>query len=148
MYCQYYSGPLESFTSAKKAVIVKIYLVITILKLKPYNNFNLRSYRGICNNFIFLPQNPWSLLNLLPLKTTFFNNVVRVVWVDKTLSQYEQLSRFVNIRKHCVILALHWLMINNLLHENIEINQHLHKIWEDEFISFGIINSMIYWNFY
>lgn len=37
-------------------------------------------------------------------------------------------------------------MANSLLYENIKINHHLLKIWEDEFISFNIMDSIIHCN--
>lgn len=51
-----------------------------------------------------------------------------------------------NIQKYFIILALYWLIVNNLLYENIEINQYLLKIWEEEFIFFNIIDSIVHGN--
>ena len=144
--CQYYPRLLEDFTSTEKAVIARAHPVIKILKLRPNNSFNLGSYRSVCGHSVLLPQNPGPLLNLLPSEKTSVNNVVKVVWAGKTLPQPDQLSEFVSIRKHYAILALHWLMANNLLYENIEINQYLLKTWEDEFILFGIMNSIVHCN--
>ena len=56
-YCQYYPSLLEEFTSAEETVIAKTYLVITILKLKPNNKFNLGSYKNVCGYSMLLPQN-------------------------------------------------------------------------------------------
>ncbi len=55
--CQYYLAPLEDLTSARKAVIVRVYPITTILKLRPNNNFNSGTYRGIRGHSILLPQN-------------------------------------------------------------------------------------------
>ena len=142
--CQYYLGPLKGFTSAEKAVIARVHTVITILKLKPNNSFNPGSYRGVCRHFVLLSQNLGPLLSLLPSKTTSVDDIVRVLWAGKTLPHPKQLSGFVSIQKYCVILTLHWLIANNPLYENIEINQRLLKIWEDEFF---IMDSMVHCNY-
>ncbi len=52
--CQYYPAPLKDLTSAEEAVIIKVYLVVTILKLRPNNSFNLGTYRGVCRYSILL----------------------------------------------------------------------------------------------
>ncbi len=50
---------------------------------------------------------------------------MRVVWAGKTSPQPEQLSGFVSIWKHRIIEALQWLVANNPLYENIQINHRL-----------------------
>ncbi len=127
MCCQYYPVLLEHLTSAEEAVIARAHLVVTILKLKPNNNFNPGTYRGICRHSVLLFQNPRPVFTLLLLEMTSIDNVVQVVWAGKTLPQSQQLSGFVNIQKHGVIGALQWLMANNLLYENIQINCYLLK---------------------
>ncbi len=82
--CQYYPAPLEDLTSAEKAVIARTHPVVIILKLRPNNSFNPRTYRGVCRYSVLLPQNPGPLLTLLLLLTTSVDDVVRVVWVGKT----------------------------------------------------------------
>ncbi len=104
--CQYYPTLLEDLTSTKKAVIAKGYPVVTILKLKPNNNFNPGIYRGIHRHSVLLPQNPGLLLTLFPSETTFVDDILRVVWVGKTSPQPEPLCGFVSIQKHCIIGAL------------------------------------------
>ena len=79
LYCQYYPAPLETLTSAEKVVITRTYLVVIILKLRPKNNLNLGTYKGICRHFVLWPQNLGPLLIFLPLKTTSVDHVVRVV---------------------------------------------------------------------
>ncbi len=74
------------------------------------------------------------------------DDVVRVVWVDKMSPQPEQLSGFVSIRKHRVIGALQWLVANNPLYENIQINHRSLKTWEDEFIPSGIMDNIVHCN--
>ncbi len=38
---------------------------------------------------------------------------------------------------------MQWLVANNLLYENIQINHHLLETWEDKFISSGIMDSIV-----
>lgn len=93
---------------------------------------------------MLLPQNPGPLLDLLPSETTLVDEVVKVMWGDKSLPQPKQLSAFVSIQKDCVIGALHWLITNNLLYKNIGINHRLFETLNDKFIPFGIMDTMVY----
>ncbi len=79
LYCQYYPAFLKDHISAKEAVIARTHLVVIILKLKPNNSFNPGTYKSVRKQFLLLPQNLGPLLTLLPSKTTFVNDVVRVV---------------------------------------------------------------------
>ncbi len=74
--CQYYPASLEDLTSAEEAVIARAHLVVTILKLRPNNSFNPRTYRGVRGYSMLLPQNPRPLLTLLPSKMTSVDDVV------------------------------------------------------------------------
>ena len=58
LYCQYYPLQSNGFITAKEVVIVKAYLIITILKLRPNNKFNPRSYWAIQAHFMLPLQNP------------------------------------------------------------------------------------------
>lgn len=55
--------------------------------------------------------------------------------------QLKQLSRFVSIQKDHIIMALNWLIANNLLYENIKINYHLFKTWINKFIHNSSLQS-------
>ena len=74
--CQYYPTLLEDLTSAEEAVIARIYPVVTILKLKPNNSFNPGTYKGVYGYSVILPQNPGSLLTILPSEIIFIDDVV------------------------------------------------------------------------
>ena len=41
---------------------------------------------------------------------------------------------------------MNWLVANNFLYKNIEINQHLFDIWEDKFISSSITNNIVHYD--
>lgn len=56
---------------------------------------------------------------------TYINNVLQIVWAAKLSSKAKDLSRFLTIRKRHIIDALHWLIANNLLYKDIEINYRL-----------------------
>ncbi len=111
-----------------------------------HDSFNPGTYRGVRGHSVLLPQNPGPLLILLLSETTSIDDVVRVVWAGKTSPQSEQLSGFVSIRKHCVIGALQWLVANNPLYKNIQINYCLLETWEDEFIPSGIMDNIVHCN--
>lgn len=49
-----------------------------------------------------------------------------------------------SIQEYCIIGALQWLMANNSLYEDIQINYHLLETWEDKFISSNIMDSIVY----
>lgn len=79
LYYQYYFELLKDFTFAEKVIIARIYLVISILKFRLNNSFNLRLYKGICKYFVFLPKNSRPFFNLLPLETTSAKHIVRII---------------------------------------------------------------------
>lgn len=54
LYCQNYLVVLENFNIAKKTIIARAHSIITILKLKLNNKFNLRFYRKIQGYTIIL----------------------------------------------------------------------------------------------
>ena len=56
LYCQYYLAFLQDLASVDKTVIAKTDLVITILKLRPNNSFNLQIYRIFVNILCFCPK--------------------------------------------------------------------------------------------
>ncbi len=51
-----------------------------------------------------------------------------------------------SIWKYHIIRTLHWLVANNLLYKNIQINNCMLGIWEDKLILFDIIDSIIYYS--
>lgn len=89
LYYQYYFAWLKDLIFVEKDAIARIYLVISILKLKFKNNFNLGLYESVCGYFVLLPLNLEPLLILLSLKTTCMNNLMRIVWAGKILPQPE-----------------------------------------------------------
>lgn len=141
--CEHYPCILEGLTSAEETIIAQAHPVITILKLSSNNSFNLAWYRYVCRYSVLLPQNPGSLLDLLLSKITPIDKVVRVIWAYKSLPQPKQLSAFVSIQKYYVIGILRWLITNNPLYKNIEINHWLLTTWDDKFISSDIIDIIV-----
>ncbi len=51
-----------------------------------------------------------------------------------------------SIWKHRVMGALQWLVANNLLYENFQINHRLLETWEDEIIPSGIMDNIVHCN--
>ena len=97
LYCQYYSASLKDLISAEEGVIAKVYLVITIMKLRLNNSFKPGIYKSVYGYFMLLPPNLGPLLILLPSETTSVDNIIQVVWASKILLLPEQLSEFVSI---------------------------------------------------
>ncbi len=48
-----------------------------------------------------------------------------------------------SIQKHRVIGALRWLIAHNLLYKNIGINHRLLETWDEQFILFSIMDTMV-----
>ena len=105
-YCQNYPSALENLSIADKVVIARAHLVVTILKLRPNNTFNLGGYRGIRGHAVLLFQHLGPLLTLLPSDSAAFEDVVCIVWLGSILPQRKDLQKFVSIRKHRIIKLL------------------------------------------
>lgn len=74
--CYYNLLLLDSFLFIKEVIITKVYPIVIILKLRPNNSFNPKSYRGVRRHFILLSQNLDLLLNLLPSEVMLVKNVI------------------------------------------------------------------------
>ena len=125
---------MTNFSIAKKAIITRVHLIITILKLRPNNRFNLRSYREIQGYAIILSQNSRSLLTLLLSDLATFEDVMRIIWLRSTFLQYKNLQKFESVKKYQIIKVLEWLKLHNSFYHNISINYPLLNTWENKFI--------------
>lgn len=106
LYCQNYLSALENFNITEKFVIVKAHLIVTILKLRPNNIFNLGVYKEIRDYAVLLSQNSGPLLTLLLSDLAAFKDVVYIIWLESTLFQRKNLQKLVSIRKHRIINVL------------------------------------------
>lgn len=71
LYCQHYYGPLEGLTSDEKVVISRADPVIIILKLKPNNSFNPKSYKSVCRLLSSFVLKSRAIAQLIALKNNF-----------------------------------------------------------------------------
>lgn len=97
---------MENFSIDEKVVIARAHLVVTILKLKPNNKFNIGAYKGIRGHIVFLPQNRGQLLILLLFDFASFEDIIHIIWLGSTLSQCKDLQKFIFIRKQQIIKVL------------------------------------------
>lgn len=144
LYCQHYPCMLEGLTFTEKVIIVLAHLVISILILRPNNNFNLKSYRSVCKHSMLLPQNSKLLFDLLSWKITPVDKIVKNICGSKSLLRPKQWSAFVSIQEHYIIGVLSWLIINNFLYKNTKINHRFFETWNKDLILSGIIDTIIY----
>ena len=84
--CQNYLLALENVSITEETILVRVYLVVTILKLKPNNRFNPESYRGIWVHVVILLQNSRPLLTLPPSDLAAIKAIIRIVWLRSNLS--------------------------------------------------------------
>lgn len=85
-YCyQNYFLVLKNLSIAKKAVIAKVYSIVTILKLKPNHKFNPKAYKKIRSQAIFLLQNLRLLITIFLSNLAIIKDVMHIVWLQFTL---------------------------------------------------------------
>lgn len=80
-YCQNSLVVLKNLNIIEKAIIAKVHLVVTILKLKPSNKFNLGFCRGTWDHIVILFQNPGPLLTLFASNLSATENIVYIIWL-------------------------------------------------------------------
>lgn len=68
---------------AKEIGITYTYLVVSILKLRPFVVFNLIAYTYIKSHTVILPQNSDFLLNLLFFLILALHNIICIFWAGQ-----------------------------------------------------------------
>lgn len=84
LYSQHYPLQLDGLTTVEEVMIVGVYHVVTILKLRPNGKFNPGSYWRIQRYSMLLSQNLGPLFTLLPLEITSINNILQIVWANRS----------------------------------------------------------------
>ena len=77
--CQLYPVVFFCLSMAEEVVIACAHPIISILKLRPNGSLNLAAYHAINRHVILLPQNPSSLLTLLPSPEIELHDLICVV---------------------------------------------------------------------
>lgn len=83
MDCQSYSLVLVDLSITEKAAIMRIYLVVSILKLRLSGIFNPAAYNCIKKHTVFLLQNLSLLFNLFFSPLVALYNMICIVWIGR-----------------------------------------------------------------
>lgn len=86
LYCQTYYLALKNPNIAKEPVIIRVYFVITILKLRPNNRLNSRSYKKIRDYAIILSQNLGPFLTLLLFDLFVIEDIMYIIQLESNLT--------------------------------------------------------------
>lgn len=133
--CHQFPTELEDLTLVEEGVIARAHQLVSILKLRPASRTSPDSiYKGIRGHAVVLPQNPGSLVGMLPSSTFQVEDIIRVVWASDKPCTEDELRPFLTVRKHKVYAALQWLRHNNPLYQEIIINHDKLDKWPNEFI--------------
>lgn len=81
--CKSYPIVLDCLFMIEKAVIICIYLVISIFKLRPNGGFNLIPYYRIKDHTVLLPHNTFFLLISLSFSWLALHSWICVVWYKR-----------------------------------------------------------------
>lgn len=90
-----------------------------------------------------LPQNPGSLLTILPSSTLASHDVIRIAWAKKLLYTLSDICSFARVQIIRVLEALRWLKANNPLYTDIVINLDLLDMWKDKFMPVGLVSRVL-----
>lgn len=127
-------------------MIILAYLVVLILKLKPFGASLAAFYQRIYDHVVVLPQNPRPLLHMLLSSPFILYDIVQIVWVSERPHTNADIGSFAKVRKEKVLMVLHWLKQENLLYEHIVINFNMMQQWGDKFISTSINENVLYYD--
>lgn len=104
---------LKNLNIAKKALNDRVYLIVTILKLRPNNKFNLKFYKRVQNDAMILYQNLGLFLTLFLSDFAGIEDVMHIIYFASHLYQAEDLQKFTFVKRYCIIQVLKWLKIHN-----------------------------------
>jgi len=133
LMCDDYPTVLKDLTLIEECVLARRHPVGSILKLRPGNRRGPSNYYALRGHIIVFPQNPGSLLRILPSPSLKFQDIIKVFWVGKIQPSSNDLKPFLQIRKHQVLMALLWLVDHNRHYHDLTINHSLLS-WPAEFI--------------
>ncbi|CAG8803707.1 10174_t:CDS:2, partial [Cetraspora pellucida] len=105
---------LQDLTIPKQLLISPGYLYINLIQLinKKHIYHKLKGY------IITLPQNPGSLVNVLPLPMYRLYDYLKVVFIGKGNPPKNLLKKILQVRKSKISIALKWLFRHNILFKN------------------------------
>ena len=141
--CQNFFDALKNLTLIKEIVIAKVHFFISILKLRFNDITAVTFYQRIRDHAVILSQNSDFLLDILSSRNLMLHDVIRIVWASKRSYTESDIRSFTRVRKDNVLKALIWLKNHNCLYKNININQNMIDEWDNEFVSFELIDRIV-----
>jgi hypothetical protein len=142
--CDDYPTVLKDLTLVEECVIARRHPVGSILKLRPGNRQSPSNYYALEGHLIVFPQEPGTLLEILPSPTLRYQDIIKVFWVGKLQPSSDDLKPFLKIRKRQVLAALLWLVGHNRYYHDLRINYSLLSSWPVEFVPEQISANITY----
>ncbi|RHZ85950.1 hypothetical protein Glove_58g65 [Diversispora epigaea] len=105
---------LQDLTIPEQLIISPGYLCINLIQLTDKRH----TYHKLRSHIITLPQNPVSLVNVLPLPIFRLCEYLKVVFVGKGKPPVNLLKKILQVRKSRITAALKWLFEHNVLFKN------------------------------
>jgi hypothetical protein len=141
--CQAYPVELEGLTYIEECVIALAHPIGAIIKLTSGGKSSGIEYRGSRGHFVTFKQDPSQLLTILPSSPLHLYKHVTISWAGVSKPTPENLLAFCRIEKARVLRALLWLVDNNPLYKNIQIDYELIRSWEERFVPEVLIDTAI-----
>ena len=141
--CQNFSDALKNLTLIEEIVIAKIHFFISILKLRFNDITAVTFYQRIRDHAVILSQNSDFLLDILSSKNLMLHDVIKIIWISKRSYTESNIRSFTRVKKNNVLKAFIWLKNHNCLYKNININQNIINEWNNEFVSFKLIDRIV-----
>jgi hypothetical protein len=110
---------LQDLSIPEQLLISPGYLCVNLVQLsnKRHNHHKLKGH------VVTLPQNPSSLMNVLPLPMYRLCEYIKVVFTGQGTPTDRQLKKVFQVRKSKVATALRWLIEHNVLFKDIVIDE-------------------------
>jgi hypothetical protein len=124
-------------------LIAKCHPVGIVIKLRPGGHSSPVSYRATRGHFIVIPQDPEPLLHILPSPDLNLDNLIKVLWAGKLPPADADLKPFLLVRKHKVLATLQYLVQNNKVYQDVDINHPMIDDWTDDFIPPELRDNLI-----
>jgi hypothetical protein len=133
-FCQHYPAVLEGLTLTEEYLIAKSHPVGVVLKLRPGGRPSPINHHALRGHFIVIPQDPDSLLHILPCPRLRFTQLIKVLWLGSAPPSTSDLEPFLIVRKLRVLAALRYLVEHNALYRDVTIDYPAIDSWADDFI--------------
>jgi hypothetical protein len=119
---QEYPSTLEDLASVEECLIARCHPVGLILKSRPNSRASPVNYNALRGHMIVFPQDPGSLLDILPSSELRLSEMIEVYWMGKSLPSAVDFRPVLRVRKNKVLAALRFLVLHNELYRDLRIN--------------------------